>query len=107
MKLLDGKVCLSLKLFSAEAIEGGLSTEACITIPTLEISVDMLRRTLSKDRQVCKALGLLEQNDKIDFSKLQLGKLTDQLFTAYSPIDSLKEVGLSDRDAVWVYLSKY
>jgi hypothetical protein len=88
-------------------MEQGIVKEAGITVPTLEISVDMLRRTLSKDKHACKALGLLDQNDKIDISKLQLGKLDNDLFTAYSSIESLSEVGLTDRDTVWVYLSKY
>jgi hypothetical protein len=98
---------LAVRLFSAENIELGNVKETAITIPTLELSVDMLRQTIYKDKNVIRALGLLDNNEKLELSRLQIGKMENGLFSAYSSIESLNEVGLNDKDTVWVYCCKF
>jgi hypothetical protein len=87
-------------------MELGMIKESAITIPTLEISVDMLRRTIYRDKNIIRTLGLLDTSEKMELSRLQIGSVEQNIFSSYSSMESLNAAGLSDKDTVWVYLSK-
>jgi hypothetical protein len=100
---LDGKVSLKVKLFVADNIESRNIKEASIVVPTLEISIDMLRRCIYRDKGVVKHLGLLENHDRMELSNLQVGTVNDNLFSSFSSTDSLTNLGIQEKDEIWIY----
>ena len=70
-----------------------LCDEATLTVPTLEISIDMLRRLIYRDEAVVKMLNLPKM------SSIVLGKLEkegdQEHFVSYPPTDSLILCGIS------------
>lgn len=80
-----------MRLF-AKNYNGTNSKIVSFFVPTLEISVDMLKRQLQKDPTVITQLGLLEA---FNLSKLQIGMAMSDgnekgLFCAFESSKSLK-----------------
>ena len=76
---------------------------AVLHIPTLEISVDMLKRFIQKDKHALRTLGLLESDN---FNNMQIGNLMEDgpetgTFGAFRLTDSLKMVGLKEEDVIY------
>lgn len=85
---------------------GASDKEAEITIPTTELSVDMLRRCIYQDKNVVKLLGLLDSGESINLGDLQLGKVVQEnsreVFKPFSSTESLAQIGLDAGDSIWV-----
>lgn len=71
--------------------------KAGMSVPTFDMSVDMLRSYISKDAGVVKALG-------IDGESFQVGTLTgEDVFCAFRGMESLKMAGVKEDGVVWVH----
>ena len=89
--------------------------EVGLAIPTLEISVDMLKKYIQRDSHIIKQLGLAS-TFSTHISALQIGIVTLDsdsqssqergTFCAFEQSKSLKSQGLKDNHTVWVFKSK-
>ncbi|KAJ3256779.1 hypothetical protein HK103_005153 [Boothiomyces macroporosus] len=75
--------------------------EAGITIPTTEVSSDMLKRLIFNDKAVVRQLGL-NRGQPIQLGTVAL-EGNDRCFVAFSAADSLKDQGIDNDSVVWVH----
>ncbi|KAJ3269861.1 hypothetical protein HDV01_000867 [Terramyces sp. JEL0728] len=97
MTLLGKRIRIYLKIFQKDSAD---TLEAALTIPTTELSSDMLKRHIFNDKSVIRQLGLNRGQT------IQLGTLglegNDRFFCAFSAADSLKDQGVEDDSLVWI-----
>lgn len=83
--------------------------EAAIQIPTLEISVDMLKRYINRDSHIVKQLGILDFSGNL--TNIQIGTLNFDLdrdkgtFCSFGATASLKGLGLKENDILWLCIN--
>jgi hypothetical protein len=83
-----------------------------IQIPTLQISIDMLKRELTKDPHAIKQLGLLSSENPIHDAlfgttkSFALGILSHGRFTPLDFTMSLKELGFGNGQEIYVALNQ-
>ena len=70
--------------------------QSCILVPTLEISVDMLKRLILKDRFAIKALGPL------DHRCFRVGHYENGLFSPLAQSESLKSLGIEPGQTLYI-----
>ena len=82
----------------------GDEVEAAITVPTLEISVDMLKRYILRDSFVVKTLGLfLSDQESLKVGTVNYDNIENAgTFCAFEATESLKKIGLEEESIVWV-----
>ncbi|KAI8908998.1 hypothetical protein EDD86DRAFT_275923 [Gorgonomyces haynaldii] len=68
---------------------------APMVIPTLEISVDMLKRMIFEDKFARKRLGLTDHHFRI-------GRMEDDLFVPFASVESLKQLGVQQGDSIFI-----
>ncbi|KAJ3319752.1 hypothetical protein HDV06_005953 [Boothiomyces sp. JEL0866] len=98
-KLLGRRVRIFLRLFrngEANTVEAG------ITIPTTELSSDMLKRHIFNDKAVVRQLGL-NRGQSIQLGTVAL-QGNDRCFVAFSAADSLKDQGIENDSVVWIVM---
>jgi hypothetical protein len=85
---------------------------ASIQIPTLQISIDMLKRELTKDPHAIKQLGLSSSESPIHDAlfgttkSFTLGHLSHGRFTSLDFTMSLKELGFRNGQEIYVALNQ-
>ena len=102
-KFLDADVQLKVKIHNDSG--NRLCDEATLTVPTLEISVDMLRRLMYRDEAVLKMLNLPKMTSVV-LGKIEKGDDKKEHFVSYPPTDSLLSCGISRDCAVYIKIMK-
>lgn len=94
IKKFFGNTRLNLKTF-------GDDIKCCsIFVPTLEISVDMLKRFIQNDKFIVKQLGI------VDMSSVQVGIIIDKKFSAFKGTLSLIELNISFDDELFIHIDQ-
>lgn len=105
---MTGHARLFLRIYQAK--DGDVpDKEAAISIPTLEISVDMLKKYIQRDGNIVKQLGLFEIVGNSTIS-LQIGTVSldadiseKGTFCSLESSKSLKSQGVDDDQTLWIY----
>jgi hypothetical protein len=93
---LEAPVTLTISIYRKPGEERGVCDNACITIPTLEISIDMLKRLIYRDEFVVRVFQLPIM------SRTVLGTVIDQKFSPLSVSESLTGAGLDADTPIFI-----